>query len=79
MADSRQIAVQTETPKTFSDLPLELRDKIYELCFVSNGKAPLVVFARPGNRPSDYGGPSNPEMATQVASKNLLLYPSSPA
>jgi hypothetical protein len=75
MADSQQTAVQTEAPKTFSDLPLELRDKIYELCFVLDGKTSLVVFARPGSRPSDHGGPSNPEMTTQVASKHLLLYP----
>jgi hypothetical protein len=75
MADSQQTAVPTEAPKTFSDLPLELRDKIYELCFVLDGKTSLVVFARPGSRPSDHGGPSNPEMTTQVVSKNLLLYP----
>jgi hypothetical protein len=75
MANSQQIAVQTEARKTFFDLPLEVRDKIYELCFVLNGNTPLVVFARPGSRPSDHGGPSNPEMTTQVASKNLLLYP----
>jgi hypothetical protein len=75
MADTQQIAVQEEARKTFSDLPLELRDKICEMCFVLNGKTPLVVFARPGSRPSDYEGPSNPEMTTQVAAKHLLLYP----
>jgi hypothetical protein len=75
VADTQQTAVQKEAPKTFPDLPLELRDKIYEMCFVLSGKPPLVVFARSGSRPSDHGGPSNPETTTQVASEHLLLYP----
>lgn len=66
-----QMASQTR-PKTFMSLPKELRDQIYELAFFS--KPRLVVLAGK-ERPSEYEGPSNPEMTVQVASKYSVSYP----
>ena len=61
--------------KTFLDLPRELRDRIYELCFFC--KLYVIVFAGT-DRPSGYEeGLKNPEMTAQVASKYGLFYPGS--
>ncbi|GAB7334610.1 hypothetical protein MBLNU13_g06578t1 [Cladosporium sp. NU13] len=68
-----QMASQKQ-PKTFMSLPKELRDHIYELSF--GCKPHLVVFAGK-TRPSDYEGPSNPEMTAQVASKYSVFHPGS--
>ncbi|MCP6134139.1 hypothetical protein NL393_33705, partial [Klebsiella pneumoniae] len=66
-----QMASHTR-PKTFMSLPKELRDQIYELAFFS--KPRLVVLAGK-ERPSEYEGPSSPEMTVQVASKYSVSYP----
>lgn len=75
-SSNTQMAPQAP-PKTFTDLPRELRDRIYSLCFSFSDKTPLVVLARPGSRPQDHEGPQNPDMTAQMASKHLCLYPAS--
>lgn len=61
-------------PKTFLSLPRELRDQIYELCFYCG---PHVVVFAGADRPSNHGGPKDPEMTAEVASKHDLFYPGS--
>lgn len=68
-----QVVSQTQ-PKTFMSLPKELRDQIYELYF---GCKPHLVVLAGKTRPSDYDGPSDPEMTAEVASKYDVLYPGS--
>jgi hypothetical protein len=69
-----QTTLQTQ-PKTFMNLPRELRDRVYELCFCCE---PSVIVFSGSKRPSDYEeGPKNPEMTAQVASKYVSKYPGS--
>lgn len=54
------------------DLPAELRDRIYQLCF---SEEVMVVFARPSPIIKERGAPKHPTATKPVASKYRLIFP----